>query len=476
MSNLKSTNAGRFKRHTAGGRQAGMTRSTRRLLAVASGACAAAMSLSVPAAASAAPVLGPFAGKTLTVLGFTSAGTNDPAAFNKYYSAVEAAFHKETGATLKGVTASPSEGALNQALQELEVTHSGEDVYAIGSTLGPSIYYNTAFAHLTNKDWAEIGGLKQFYPDQLLDGGVNGSYAYVPFYNVPDAMVYNTKLFKAAGVSKPPRTWTQYIADAEKVNDPSKEVYGTAMDPGDSTDPWKTLWFFMKSYGPGDYVNARGTTAEIDSPKVQKAVEFWFDWYTKWHIVNPASLTWDASQMEAAFASGKVGEEVVQKSLDIPVYKSGSVGNSYAFAPMPCVPYGDSALPKGASCPGTFLSADGFAISKYGNVPLALQMMKIILEPKFQVMYFNLTGGLPVTTYAGTLVKKADPAEVTPFVHALFHQQPTPFVSAWATIESAMAGVASKSAAEVASKGDLPTSYIASTLRAANTAVQEQLR
>lgn len=434
------------------------------------------MALAVPATASAAPVSGPFAGESLTVLGFTSAGTNNPPAYAKYYSAVEAAFHKATGATLKGVTASTSEGALNQALQELEVTHSGEDVYAVGSTLGPSIYYNTAFARLTDKEWAEIGGLKQFYPDQLLDGGLNGSYAYVPMYNVPDAMVYNTKLFKAAAISKPPRTWTQYVTDAEKVNDPSKGVYGTAMDPGDSTDPWKTLWFFMKSYGPGDYVNARGTKAAIDSPKVQKAVEFWFDWFDKWHIVNPDSLTWDSSQMEAAFAKGQVGEEVVQKSLDIPVYKQGPAGTSYAFAPMPCVPYGQGALPKGASCPGTFLSADGFAINKYGNVPLALQMMKIILEPKFQEMYFNLTGGLPVTTYAGTQVKKAHPGEISPFVHALFHQQPTPFVGAWATIESAMAGVASKSAAEIASNGDLPTSFVISTLKAANRAVQEQLK
>ena len=417
----------------------------------------------------------PFAGKTLTILGFTSAGTNNPPAYAKYYAAVAAKFKQVTGATLKPVVASPDEGTLNQQIQQLAVSHSGEDMYAVGSTLGPTLFYSGAFVRLSKAQWNEIGGENQFYPNQLGDAGRKGLYSFVPMYNVPDAMVYNTKLFKQAGISKPPSNWTQYVQDAQKINDPSKGIYGTAMDPGDSTDPWKTLWFMVKGYG-GDYVSANDTKATIATSPVKNAVNFWFSWNYKFHIVNPASLTWDSSQMEAAFAQGDVGEEIVQKSLDIPVYKSGPAGSSFAFAPMPCTPYGLSKLPKNGSCPGTFLSADGFGISKYGNVPLALQLIKIVLEPKYQAMYYRLTGGLPVTTVAGAQVERANPTLVKPFVSALSSQQPTPFVGAWGTIEATMASVASKSAAQVASSNSLPNSSITSTLQAANEAVQQQLK
>ena len=103
-------------------------------------------------------------------------------------------------------------------------------------------------------------------------------------------------------------------------------------------------------------------------------MSFWFDWYTKFHIVDPNSLTWQSTNMEAAFANGKIGELIVQKATDVPLYTAGAVGNNFAFAPTPSIPYGMQSLPPGGTAPGTFLSADGVGITQYASMPLALQV------------------------------------------------------------------------------------------------------
>jgi len=293
-------------------------------------------------------------------------------------------------------------------------------------------------------------------------------------YNVPDAMVYNTALFKAAGIKAPPTTWTQYVQDAEKINDPAKGIYGTAMDPADGEDPWKTLWFMVENYG-GSYISPNLKQATLDSAPVQQAVAFWFDWEAKFHIVSPNSLTWQAPQMEAAFAAGDVGEEVVQKPSDVPLYKDGKVGKDFAFAPMPAIPYGMTAMPAGGVSPGTFLSADDLLVGSYAPMPLALQFLKILLSTKYQLLQYNLTGELPVTKTAGAVADKLDPSVNNVFIKDLGAQEPTPFVSAWGTLEGALTTVASESAAHIASGGNLFPSEINSELQAADSVVQEQL-
>jgi multiple sugar transport system substrate-binding protein len=287
-------------------------------------------------------------------------------------------------------------------------------------------------------------------------------------------MVYNTKLFKAAGIKSPPTTWTQYVQDAEKVNDPAKGIYGTAMDPADGEDPWKTLWFMVEQNG-GSYISSNLKQATLTSAPVQKAVSFWFDWYTKYHIVNPDSLTWQGPQMEAAFANGDVGEEVVQKSSDVPLYEDGKVGTNFAFAPMPSIPYGMTSLPPGGIAPGTFLSADDLMVATYAPMPLALDFLKILLSDKSQLEQYKLTGQLPVTKSAGAQADKLNPTLDSTFIKDLGTQEPTPFVSAWGTLEGALTTVATQSASHIASGGSLSSSDINSALQQANSAVQAQL-
>ncbi|MGH3169938.1 MAG: extracellular solute-binding protein [Trebonia sp.] len=416
---------------------------------------------------------GSYAGQTLTVeLPPITAHT---AEYNEYYKDLATAFKQKTGATLNFELNETTQQSEVQAIQQAAVTHQGPDLLLSAGGSNSLAYDSHAFQVLTPADWTEIGGKNQFYPNQLSMSGPSASQQIaVPMYNVPDAMVYNTKLFKAAGISSPPTTWDQYVQDAEKINDPSKGIYGTAMDPADGEDPWKTLWFMVEQNG-GAYISPSLKQATMDSAPVQQAVSFWFDWYTKFHIVNPNSLTWQAPQMEAAFANGDVGEEVVQKASDVPLYEDGKVGTDFAFAPMPKIPYGMSSLPPGGKAPGTFLSADDLLVATYAPMPLALDFFKILLNDKFQLLQYKLTGRLPVTKSAGAQVDKLNPSLNSTFVKDLGTQEPTPFVSAWGTLEGAMSTMATQCASHIASGGSLSSSDISSALQQANNAVQQQL-
>lgn len=416
---------------------------------------------------------GSYAGQTFTVdLPPITAHT---AAYNEYYNDLATAFKQQTGATLSFEFNETTEQSEVQAIQQAAVTHQGPDLLMSACFTNALAYDSHAFQALTTADWNEIGGKNQFYPDQLSMSGPSASQDIaVPFYNVPMAMVYNTKLFKAAGITSPPTTWTQYVQDAEKTNDPAKGIYGTSMDPADGEDPWKTLWFMVENNG-GSYISPNLKQATLDSAPVQQAVSFWFDWYTKFHIVNPDSLTWQGPQMEAAFANGDVGEEVVQKPSDVPLYEDGKVGTNFAFAPMPTIPYGMTSLPPGGQAPGTFLSADDLLVATYAPTPLALDFFKILLSNKFQLLQYKLTGQLPVTKSAGALADKLNPSQNNVFIKNLGTQAPTQFVSAWGTLEGALTTMATQSAAHIASGGTLSSSDISSELQAANDAVQQQL-
>jgi len=416
---------------------------------------------------------GSFKGQTLTLA--VDPLADNGSGFAKFYNNLAGAFHKQTGATLKVESTITSGSVLTQMIDQAAVSSSGPDMIYMGTTVFPTAYYSKAFASLTAADWKEIGGIGQFYPSELgLSGPDKNDLVGVPLYNVPDAMAYNTKLFRQAGITHPPTTWNEFIEDAQKINDPAKGIYGTGMDPADSFDPWKTVWFMTRQLG-GNYVSQDNKTASLDSAAVQAAMSFWFDWYTKFHIVDPNSLTWQATNMEAAFADGKIGELVVQKASDVPLYTAGAVGDNFAFAPTPSVPYGMQSLPPGGTAPGTFLSADGVGIAQYAPMPLVLQFLKLYLSTKMQVLQYKLTGSLPVTTAAGKTVEAMNPKINGPFIESLQTQQATSFVAAWGTVENAMTSASTSLAAEIAAHGQLSSADIRSALDGANSSVQQQL-
>ena len=61
----------------------------------------------------------------------------------------------------------------------------------------------------------------------------NGQYYAAPIDFFIEVMAYRADLFEAAGLSEAPKTWDEFRAYAEKLNQPDKGIYGVVTMPGE---------------------------------------------------------------------------------------------------------------------------------------------------------------------------------------------------------------------------------------------------
>lgn len=318
-------------------------------------------------------------GKVVEVLfGLNTAGL--AAQQRQWFEQITNDFHALTGATLRWDTFNGTSDELTR-IQTAIVSGGGPDVFTLGTTFVPTAQATGGFYLLSNADWQAVGGMSRFFSEQLTTAGITPDKPIsIPFVMRPFALVYNTDLFQKAGISAPPKTWGDFVAAAQKMTDASAGVYGTAMDPQDTFDPWKVLWHVARQLG-GDFISADYKTAKLNSPEVVQAVQFWFDWVMTYHIVDPNSMSWKAANATQAFGNGKVGMQILVTSTSIPTLEKTSVQGKYAFAPMPTIPYGMQQLPPNGVAVETIVSGDNMTIASYSSVKdLALQFINLDLS------------------------------------------------------------------------------------------------
>ena len=103
------------------------------------------------------------------------------------------------------------------------------------------------------------------------DGEVIGFPAVVD--NI--GLMYNKKLFQAAGIAAPTNTWTwdQYRAAAKKLTDPAHNVYGTAYSVSGTEDTTWHFWPLLWQKG-GSILTSDDKKAAFDSPAGVSALTF----------------------------------------------------------------------------------------------------------------------------------------------------------------------------------------------------------
>ncbi|MCL4544737.1 MAG: extracellular solute-binding protein [Chloroflexi bacterium] len=350
---------------------------------------------------------------------------------------------------------------------------SGPDVFEFGSTLVPTAAATGAFVVLTNADWAVLGGESKFFAAQLKMSGLKpNELIAVPEYMLPFALVYNTELLGAAG-AKPPTTWTEFVDAAKKMTNASKGQYGTVMDPSDPFDPWHITWVLAKQLG-GDFITEDLAKATMDSEPVYQAFRFWFDWMSKFDIANTADATFKGVDQLNKFASGDIGFLVMQGPTTIPTLDKSAVKGKYAFAPMPTVPYGMTSLPSGGVPVQTFVSGQYLTLAKYSSLKDdALLWLRYVTDVAQQMQFLKSYGYMPAITEAYKQPELQTPVWKA-FVSAEDHAYATPLTGAWGPIETVVGGVASKIAAEYATKS-YKTGDLKKALAATNGQIQSLL-
>jgi multiple sugar transport system substrate-binding protein len=205
------------------------------------------------------------------------------------------------------VEASAGASTTDDLLQKLQAGFASDtfpDIsYAFGSwatELGVSGRTLDISAQVAEPDsgWSE-------FPDAAtatatVDGKVIGMPAVVDNLG----LIYNTELFDAAGVAYPTEDWTweDFRAAAAAINDPSRNIYGTAYPVNGSEDTVWRFWPHLWQNG-GAILDDEGMPA-FNSQAGVDALEFW-----RAMAVDDKSVYLDQNgeKYAASFLAGNIG-------------------------------------------------------------------------------------------------------------------------------------------------------------------------
>ncbi|MEU1275362.1 extracellular solute-binding protein [Streptomyces sp. NPDC005799] len=174
---------------------------------------------------------------------------------------------------------------------------------------------------------------KDFLPAFTKDDTYKGTQYALPFIASARAMYYNKKIFAEAGLSKPPTTWAEFEAAAEKIKEAGYTGYALPLGTEEAQGEL-SLWMFN---GGGGWKDSAGEWA-VNSPANVQAVEFLRKLSTVDKVTqsNPGTTNRTDGAWQQ-FAQGKVGMVMgFPGTFDSMLAKGGLKADSdYAVAPAP---------------------------------------------------------------------------------------------------------------------------------------------
>jgi multiple sugar transport system substrate-binding protein len=156
----------------------------------------------------------------------------------------------------------------------------------------------------------------------------------LPIDGESTGLFYRTDLFKAAGISGPPKTWAEFQADAAKLTDPAKKQYGYEVFAPEAAYYWYP-WLYQAG---GDLLSADGKDVTFDSPEAQKAANFYVN-LAKYS--PPDYLNSNSYDGRVAFAQGKVAMYMAGSWLAGTLHSENpQIDDKWSTAPLPDGPAG----------------------------------------------------------------------------------------------------------------------------------------
>ena len=180
-------------------------------------------------------------------------------------------------------------------------------------------------------DYIKRSGTK---PDDFVDAfrgsaEYDGSLYALPFDGESTGLFYRKDLFEEAGIAAPPKTWDEFLADAEKLTDPAKKRYGLAMFAPESAYYWYP-WLWQAG---GNLLSDDEKTVEFNSPEGKKAADFYVN-LTKYAPKD--YLNSNSYDGRVAFANGSVGMYVAGAWLaGVLKDEFPKIEGKWATAPLP---------------------------------------------------------------------------------------------------------------------------------------------
>jgi multiple sugar transport system substrate-binding protein/raffinose/stachyose/melibiose transport system substrate-binding protein len=238
-------------------------------------------------------------------------------------------FKKQTGITVK-LEVVPWSDLLNRILTAT-TSGQGPDVLNIGNTWSASLQATGAFLPWSAANFAKIGGKDRFVDSALGSTGAAGKDpAAVPLYSMAYALYYNKQIFADAGISGPPATWAELVADGKKIEAKGKQALGA--EGANVSENIHHTFVFAKQHG-ADFFTADGK-ADFTNDGVVAAVKQYVDLMAKDKVIPVGNAEYAQNQSVSDFAKGKTAM-LMWQSASANLKSQGMSDSSYGIAPIP---------------------------------------------------------------------------------------------------------------------------------------------
>jgi len=300
---------------------------------------------------------------------------------------------------------------------------SQTDAFAVATYVDQgSVQDLTPYVHGSNG--LSSAQLADYFKPQLQNGYYKGQLYSMPFNDTSvTVMWYNPKITRAAGVTTPPRTWSEFAADCAKVTKNGNWCM-------DTTDNEETLWEPMVREWGGQLVNSAGTKTAFNSSAGVGALQYFVDLVKKGYVHHTNSST---SQWQQDFASGHVAFEVYSSSGASGVQQL--IGHKFTMgaAQMPAGPKNND---DGNAGDNIFMFKGASATVKAA----AWTYIKWATQPQWTAWWSEHVDSSPVRQSAVTQMSKSGylashPLVATPITE-LSRAYYSPTVSGWAQAQS----------------------------------------
>jgi ABC-type glycerol-3-phosphate transport system substrate-binding protein len=188
----------------------------------------------------------------------------------------------------------------------------GPDITELGNTDTPGIAAQGALANITSDvhAWSNGSGL---IAGNLANDTVSGSVYAVPWFGGVRGIWYRKDQFAKAGISSPPGTWPQLLADAKALMKADPGTFGLGA-PSDYTN---AIVSFI--WGAGGQVATQKNgkwTADLTSPQSEAGLKFYADLYLSQHV-SPPKYVGETELGTPGATSGGSNEDFALGKLDM---------------------------------------------------------------------------------------------------------------------------------------------------------------
>jgi multiple sugar transport system substrate-binding protein len=355
---------------------------------------------------------------TLTFFG-ADYGTGPSNSTTKYWDAVAAAFHQaHPSITVNVQTVNwndfPTKSAtLIQNKQYPDIMEGNPaPPYAQSGLIYPA------------SDVMSPSTVSNLIPKFLKDGQYQGTNYGIPFTTSTRAMYYNKKIFAAAGISAPPKTWAELQSDAAKIKAKGSIGYGMPLG-SEEAQAELLLWFLGNG---GGYLSSQGKY-EINSPQNIATLSFMKQLAASGDTQpNPGGT--DRKTVWSEFAQGKIGM-VLGSPAVIPIIQQAGVlqSSDYATADVPgkAGPLSDTL--------GVHDDIVAFKAAGASHQAAIKQFLDFVYQDKWQLQFDNEYDLLPATQSAATAMGQKNQM-FSAFLGNITNSVNYPALANWTSVEN----------------------------------------